>query len=127
MINTAWKVPLFSLIWTEYREILRISPYLIQMRENADQKNSEYRSFLRSEYSSDTNQFFHEGSPYHMENCALICSANQWNGFYMIRGLRHEGVNAPKAVAERTMQDACSELREDDNGIIDTTISCDES
>ena len=31
-----------SRIRTEYREILRISPYLVQMRENTDQKNSEY-------------------------------------------------------------------------------------
>ena len=28
----------FSRIWTEYREILRISPHSVQMRENTDQK-----------------------------------------------------------------------------------------
>ena len=38
----------FSRIWTEYGEILRISPYSVRMRENADQKNSEYGHFLRS-------------------------------------------------------------------------------
>ena len=31
----------FSRIRTEYGEILRISPYLVQMQENTDQNNSE--------------------------------------------------------------------------------------
>ena len=35
----------FSRIRTEYGEILRISPYSVQMRENADQNNSEYGHF----------------------------------------------------------------------------------
>ena len=39
----------FSRIRTEYREILRISPCLVQMRENADQNNYEYGHFLSSE------------------------------------------------------------------------------
>ena len=38
----------FSRNWTEYGEILRISPYSIRMRENVDQNNSKYRLFLRS-------------------------------------------------------------------------------
>ena len=38
----------FSRIWTEYGKILLISPYSVQMRENTDQKNSEYRHFSRS-------------------------------------------------------------------------------
>ena len=38
----------FSCIRTEYREIRSISPYLVQMRENTDQKNSEYGYFSRS-------------------------------------------------------------------------------
>ena len=38
----------FSRIRTEYGEILRISPYSVRMRENADQNNSEYGHFLRS-------------------------------------------------------------------------------
>ena len=37
-----------SRIWTEYREILRISPYSVRMRENVDQNNSKYGQFLRS-------------------------------------------------------------------------------
>ena len=36
---------------TEYREIPRISPYSVRMWENADQNNSEYRHFLRSNNS----------------------------------------------------------------------------
>ena len=35
-----WSV--FSRIRTEYGEILSISPYLVRMRENTNQKNSEY-------------------------------------------------------------------------------------
>ena len=58
---TAWKVtlpekcpysdllwPAFSCIRTEYGEILRISPYSVRMRENADQNNSEYVHFLHN-------------------------------------------------------------------------------
>ena len=35
----------FSHIRTEFEEILRISPYSVRMRENADQNNSEYGQF----------------------------------------------------------------------------------
>ena len=38
----------FSRLQTEYSEILRISPYSVQMRENADKNKSEYGHFLRS-------------------------------------------------------------------------------
>ena len=41
-----WSV--FSRIWSEYGEILRISPSSVRMRENMDQKNSEHRHFSRS-------------------------------------------------------------------------------
>ena len=41
-----WSV--FSRIWSEYGEILRISPSSVQMRENMDQKDSERRHFSRS-------------------------------------------------------------------------------
>ena len=42
-----WSV--FSRIWTEYGEILRISPYSVRMRQNTDQKNSVFGHFTRSE------------------------------------------------------------------------------
>ena len=37
---------------------------------------------------------FHDGGRYHIETSPLICSANQWTGFYMItasvmKGLKH--------------------------------------
>ena len=38
-----------STIWTEYGEILRISPFSILMRKNMDQKHSEYGHFLDSD------------------------------------------------------------------------------
>ena len=37
-----------SRIQTEYGEMLLISSYSVQLRENADQKSSEYGHFLRS-------------------------------------------------------------------------------
>ena len=39
-----WSI--FSRIRTKYREILSIFPYLVRMRENTDENNSEYRHFL---------------------------------------------------------------------------------
>ena len=41
-----WSV--FSRIWTEYGEILRISLHSVRIRENTDQKNSEHGHFPRS-------------------------------------------------------------------------------
>ena len=38
-----WSV--FSHIRIQYREILRISPYSVRMREKTGQKNSEYEHF----------------------------------------------------------------------------------
>ena len=38
----------FFRIRTKYGEILRVSPYSVQMWENGDQNNSEYGHFLRS-------------------------------------------------------------------------------
>ena len=32
----------------------------------------------------DVLNFFHDGGRYHIETSPLICSANQWAGFYMI-------------------------------------------
>ena len=30
------------------------------------------------------SELFHDGGPYHTETSPLICSVNQWTGFYMI-------------------------------------------
>ena len=39
-------------------------------------------------------KFFHDGGPYHIETSPLICSANQWTGFYIYNNdPRHERVN----------------------------------
>ena len=54
---TGWKAAIFGVLLvrifpysTEYGEILRISPYSVRVRENADQNNTEYGHFLRSDY-----------------------------------------------------------------------------
>ena len=44
-----WSV--FSRIRTEYGEILRISPYSVGIRENANQSNSEFGHYLCSDDS----------------------------------------------------------------------------
>ena len=44
---------IFSRIRTKYREILRISLYLVRMRENTDQNNVEYGGFSRSDILKD--------------------------------------------------------------------------
>ena len=44
-----------SFIRTEYEEIQSISPYSVQMRENADQNNSEYEQFLRRVQNAHTH------------------------------------------------------------------------
>ena len=49
-----WSI--FSSIWTEYRQILSISPSSVRMLENMDQKNSKYGHFSRSE--SDVQNLF---------------------------------------------------------------------
>ena len=53
---TLWKVSVFgvilvhiSRIWTECGEILHISLYSLQMRENTDQNNPKYGHFLCSD------------------------------------------------------------------------------
>ena len=45
----------FSRIRTEYRELLHISPYSVQMRENANQNISEYGRFSRSDNWKNTS------------------------------------------------------------------------
>ena len=39
----------FSRIWIDYRDLQSKSPCSVQIRENADQKDSEYRHFLCSD------------------------------------------------------------------------------
>ena len=48
----------FSRIWTEYFQILRISPYSVRMLENADQNNSEYGHFSCSALRNTATYFF---------------------------------------------------------------------
>ena len=42
-----WSV--FSCIRTEYRDLQSKSPYSVRMRENTDQKNSEYGHFSHND------------------------------------------------------------------------------
>ena len=65
--STAWKESVFgvilsviSRIWTECKEIFRISPYSVRMGENKDQKKSEYGHFLRSAEFFTRNQFWRD-------------------------------------------------------------------
>ena len=58
-LNTAWKVSVFGVILVRIfphldwiRRDFRISPYSVQIKENADQSNSECGHFLCSENGS---------------------------------------------------------------------------
>ena len=46
--------------------------------------------------------FFHDGGPYHIETRPLICSANQWTGFYMIGTFVMKGLIRKVSGAFRT-------------------------
>ena len=52
----------FFRIWTDYGEILRISPYSVRMQEDADHNNSEYGHFLRNgnHHGMEINQILME-------------------------------------------------------------------
>ena len=59
-ILTVWNVSVFEVILVrirdtriEYGEMLRISPYSVQMLENTDQNNSEYWHFLPNGFILD--------------------------------------------------------------------------
>ena len=66
-----WSV--FSYIRTEFGKIRSISPYSIQMLENTNQKNSEYRHFSRS----DMWQSFHnDDSAWYSIRC---CNDNRFH------------------------------------------------
>ena len=47
--NTEFFWSVFSRIWTKCGNLLRVSPYSVQIRENMDQKNSVFGHFLHSE------------------------------------------------------------------------------
>ena len=66
----------FSRIRTEYGEILRISSYSVQTRENADQNNSKYRHLLRSVNKSVNPFTLPKNCPY---------SELSWSTFSRIR------------------------------------------
>ena len=68
---------LFSLIWTKYGELRSISLYSVRMRENTDQKNSEYRHFSRCA-KSDNENWRHCTQSCTDEIClSLILSSNE--------------------------------------------------
>ena len=61
LLSLREKCPYSEFFWsmiyhirTECGEILHISPYSLWMRENKDQKNSEYGNFLRSAWLWDS-------------------------------------------------------------------------
>ena len=47
--NTEFFLSVFSHIWTEHVDLWSKSPYLVQIRENTDQKTSVFGYFSRSE------------------------------------------------------------------------------
>ena len=77
----------FSHIWTEYGEIRSISPYSVQMRENTDQKHSDYGHFSRSDNHDQALKFqpFLQNVPIlnPLKTPGILC--NIWNPFNILR------------------------------------------
>ena len=81
----------FSCIRTEYGEIRSISPYSVQMQENADQNNSEYEHFSRSDTLPNRCKFEIQLCKWYKKNyyqktseCNKLCQTkkihqNLWN------------------------------------------------
>ena len=57
--------------------------FLVRMRENTDQKNSEYGHFLRSDVFLEQMNPFYLSVAFHIEIGHLICCANQMTDYYM--------------------------------------------
>ena len=51
---------MFSRLRTEYWDLWSKSPYLVQMRENTDQKNSEYGHFSCSDSLAPSQLAMHD-------------------------------------------------------------------
>ena len=76
-IITAWKVSIFGVILVHvFPYTLRISPYSVRIRENTDQKNSEYGHFLRSDWW------------FYLEAAAVPFNCRIWLNFYNSKSLR---------------------------------------
>ena len=71
-IRSYWELfwYVFSRIRTKYREILRISPYALQMRKNTGQNNPKYAYFSRSDIKED--HFLASGSIFLLETFCVI-------------------------------------------------------
>ena len=70
----------FSCIWTEYGELRNLSPYSAQMRENADQNNSEYGYFSRSQCHCNYHQMISNFFSNFQSNDYLVhISAKNWS------------------------------------------------
>ena len=70
--------------WNEYRDLPRKSPYSVRMRENANQKNSNYRHFLRSVKASVSKDFLNCWSksrykPFALSLLNLMCFHIHYN------------------------------------------------
>ena len=81
------KCPYSELFWsaffgirTEYVEILRISPYSVRMRENADQNNSEYGHFL-----TVNDEEFQSNTTYSISLRESVCSLEKDRNRWLIR------------------------------------------
>ena len=76
-LNTAWKVSVFAVFLVRifpHLDWIRWDPYSVQMRENTDQKNSEYGSFSLSERLPwFRNSFYNCVLFLHIFNVVLHC------------------------------------------------------
>ena len=55
-----------------------------QIQQKIRKKMKGLSKYVKQVIWSMTFELFHDGGRYHIETSPLICSANQWAGFYMI-------------------------------------------
>ena len=73
VIYTAWKVSIFGVI------LVRIQSESEKIRTRITPNTDTFNAVIA------ISKLFHGGGPYYVETNPLICSADQWTGFYMIR------------------------------------------
>ena len=74
-----------KLLWFRSRlQRCSIKKVFLEISQNS-QENTCARVSILVSILPDSIELFHGGDPYHKETSPLVCFANQWTGFYMIR------------------------------------------
>ena len=90
-------------------EILSCVVFYLQLHSSILKKLIDHVEFLFSE--NCVVSLFHDGRCYHIETSPLIiCSANQWTGFYMIMAPVMKELKSMKSSTEKFTETALKQL-----------------